>query len=72
MHTGCTRDFPVYLRCASGVPPVYTLWEPLRPGGFAEGFLRAPDYDLGRRVSTLSWSRISLAHGYGGGGIRKP
>jgi len=21
----------------SGVPPVYTLWEPLRPGGFAKG-----------------------------------
>jgi hypothetical protein len=36
-YTGCTRDLPVYLRCASGVPPVYTLWEPLRPGGFAEG-----------------------------------
>jgi hypothetical protein len=40
MHTGCTRDFPVYLRCTSGVHPVYMLWEPLRPDGFAEGSRR--------------------------------
>ncbi len=32
MHTGCTRDSPVCIRCASGVPPVYTLWKPLRRG----------------------------------------
>ena len=40
-YTGCTRDSPVYLRCASGVHPVSfrctRFWEPLRPGGFAEG-----------------------------------
>ena len=31
MHNG----FSGVLRCASGVLPVYTLWELLQPGGFA-------------------------------------
>ena len=36
-YTGNSLVHPVYLRCTSGVPPVYTLWEPLRPGRLAEG-----------------------------------
>jgi hypothetical protein len=37
MHTGGTPENPLCIRCTSGVPPVYTCWEPLLPGGFAEG-----------------------------------
>jgi hypothetical protein len=36
MHTGGTPENPLCIRCTSGVHSVYTLWEPLWPGGFAE------------------------------------
>ena len=43
--------------------------QPCNSSGLSGSDSLIPECDLGRRVSTLSWSRISLAHGYGGGGV---
>jgi len=58
MYTGGTTDLPVCIRCTSGVPPVYTLWEPLRPGGFAEG-----SQGRNSRSSSLSMVVTYCRHG---------
>ncbi len=61
MHTGCTPEDPLYIRCASGVPPVYSARRAGESGGsvrnepevcgFAKGLRpgASPCFHLGRQ-----------------------